>query len=587
MRASGVLLPVSSLPSAYGIGCFSKEAYDFVDRLKKAGQSYWQILPLGPTGYGDSPYQSFSTFAGNPYFIDPEDLIERGYITKKKCDGYDFGDNGEYVDYAKIYESRFLLLKEAWKNSKIAKEPDFRIFVKDNAYWLDDYALYMAVKASFGNVCWVEWDEDIKVRRPEALAAYRRKFAEEIEFYQFQQYMFRVQWEKLKAYANRKGVKIIGDIPIYVAFDSSDAWANPELFQFDEDCNPKAVAGCPPDAFAVTGQLWGNPLYRWDYHKKTGYEWWMKRLEACFKMYDMVRIDHFRGFDAYYSIPAGMKTAEIGEWEPGPGEALFETMKKRLGEREVIAEDLGFLTPSVLELVKHTGYPGMKVLQFAFDSREDSDYLPHNYLRNAVAYTGTHDNDTTMGWYRQLPEADREFCDRYLNLKKCSSDEEIKWEFIRAVLSSVADLAVIPMQDYLGLGSEARINTPSTLGGNWMWRMKKGAFTKELAAQIREMSELYGRTPKKAAKTRETKAAKAVKPGKKKKDAAQAGKTEASAAKRGKKKTETVQAAKAGKGKKAETAQAGKAEARKRAGSTEKAGKAGKAKSTNQKKEKA
>ncbi len=506
MRASGVLLPVSSLPSAYGIGCFSKEAYDFVDKLKKAGQSYWQILPLGPTSYGDSPYQSFSTFAGNPYFIDPEDLVERGYISKQKCAGYDFGDNEEYVDYAKIYESRFLLLKEAWKSSKIAKEAAFRIFVKDNAYWLDDYALYMAVKNSFGNVCWVEWDEEIKTRRPEALEKYRKKFAQEIEFYQFQQYMFRVQWEKLKAYANRKGVKIIGDIPIYVAFDSSDAWANPELFQFDEDCNPTAVAGCPPDAFSATGQLWGNPLYRWDYHKKTGYEWWMKRLEACFKMYDVVRIDHFRAFDAYYSIPAGMKTAEIGEWEPGPGDSLFETMKKRLGEREVIAEDLGFLTPSVLELVKRTGYPGMKVLQFAFDSREDSDYLPHNYIKNAVAYTGTHDNDTTLGWYEQLPEADRDFCDRYLNLKKCGSKEEVKWEFIRAVLSCVADLAVIPMQDYLGLGSEARINIPSTLGGNWTWRMKRGAFTKELALEIREMSELYGRTPKKGKVQKESKA---------------------------------------------------------------------------------
>lgn len=540
MRASGVLLPVSSLPSAYGIGCFSKEAYDFVDRLKKAGQSYWQILPLGPTGYGDSPYQSFSTFAGNPYFIDPEDLIERGYITKQKCGSFDFGDNAEYVDYARIYESRFLLLREAWKNSKIANEPAFRIFVKDNAYWLDDYALYMAVKASFGNVCWVEWDEEIKTRMPEALEKYRTKFADEVEFYQFQQYMFRVQWEKLKAYANRKGIKIIGDIPIYVAFDSSDAWANPELFQFDEDCNPTAVAGCPPDAFAATGQLWGNPLYRWDYHKKTGYEWWMKRLEACFKMYDVVRIDHFRAFDAYYSIPAGMKTAEIGEWEPGPGDSLFETMKKRLGEREVIAEDLGFLTPSVLELVKRTGYPGMKVLQFAFDSREDSDYLPHNYGRNSVAYTGTHDNDTTLGWYYgQLAEADREFCDRYLNLGKCSR-EEIKWEFIRAVLSCVADLAVIPMQDYLGLGSEARINIPSTLGGNWTWRMKKGAFTKELALEIREMSELYGRTPKK--EKAKKKSGNSAKKGKKGTKASGKGSKQGSktAGKGGKQKTESL-----------------------------------------------
>ena len=561
MRASGVLLPVSSLPSAYGIGCFSKEAYDFVDRLKKAGQSYWQILPLGPTSYGDSPYQSFSTFAGNPYFIDPEDLVERGYISKSKCDSYDFGDNAEYVDYGKIYESRFLLLREAWKNSKIAEEPAFRIFVKDNAYWLDDYALYMAVKVSFDNVSWVEWDEDIRTRRPEALETYRKKFAEEIEFYQFQQYMFRVQWEKLKAYANRKGVKIIGDIPIYVAFDSSDAWASPELFRFDENCNPTAVAGCPPDAFSATGQLWGNPLYRWDYHKKTGYEWWMKRLEACFKMYDVVRIDHFRAFDAYYAIPAGMKTAEIGEWEPGPGYSLFETMKKRLGEREVIAEDLGFLTPSVLELVQRTGYPGMKVLQFAFDSREDSDYLPHNYGKNAVAYTGTHDNDTTMGWYEQLAEADKEFCNRYLNLGKCSNNEEIKWEFIRAVLSSVANLAVIPMQDYLGLGSEARINTPSTLGGNWTWRMKKGAFTKELAAEIREMSELYGRTPKKV------------------KEKAESGKNGKSA-KAGKgRKAENTGSGKAGKGKKAESGKGGKAE-KAESGKAGKGKKAGSVKAT-------
>lgn len=546
MRASGVLLPISSLPSAYGIGCFSKEAYDFIDRLKKAGQSYWQILPLGPTSYGDSPYQSFSTFAGNPYFIDPAALVERGYLSKQKCSSYDFGDNAEYVDYAKMYESRFLLLREAWKNSKIAKEPDFRIFVKDNAYWLDDYALYMAVKVSFGNVCWVEWDEEIKTRKPEALKAYREKFAEEIEFYQFQQYMFRVQWEKLKNYANRKGVKIIGDIPIYVAFDSSDAWANPELFQFDGNCNPTAVAGCPPDAFSATGQLWGNPLYRWDYHKKTGYEWWMKRLEACFKMYDVVRIDHFRAFDAYYSIPAGMKTAEIGEWVPGPGYELFETMKKRLGEREVIAEDLGFLTPSVLELVKRSGYPGMKVLQFAFDSREDSDYLPHNYLQNAVAYTGTHDNDTTMGWYRELKEEDKAFCNQYLNLGKCGSEEEIKWEFIRAVLSSVANLAVIPMQDYLGLGSQARINTPSTLGGNWIWRMKKGAFTKELAEEIREMSVLYGRASRKIRKKKETAGSGIQSEGKAGNSKAKSSKAKSSKAKNSKTKSGKDQSGKSG-----------------------------------------
>ena len=495
MRKCGVLLPVSSLPSAYGIGCFSKEAYEFVDRLKEAGQSCWQILPMGPTSYGDSPYQSFSTFAGNPYFIDPEDLVKRGWITEKQCARYDFGDNPEYVDYEKIYKSRFLLLREAWKNSHISKEPGFQEFVKENSHWLDNYALYMAVKVSFDNVCWVEWDEDIKTRKPQALEAYRKKYADEIEFYQFQQYLFRVQWEKLKAYANSQGISIIGDIPIYVAFDSSDAWANPELFQFDEDCNPTAVAGCPPDAFSVTGQLWGNPLYDWEYHKKTGYQWWLKRLAACYQMYDIVRIDHFRAFDAYYSIPAGAKTAEIGEWKPGPGYELFATMKKELGQREVIAEDLGFLTPSVLRLVKRTGYPGMKVLQFAFDSREESDYLPHNYSQNCVVYTGTHDNDTTLGWYRTLNRQDKKFCDQYLNIPR-SRKKEAHWEFVRAAYASVANLAVIPMQDFLGLGTEARINTPSTLGDNWKWRMKQGAFTKELAEKMRNMAKLYGRLAK-------------------------------------------------------------------------------------------
>ena len=321
---------------------------------------------------------------------------------------------------------------------------------------------------------------------------YKKKYAKDIEFYQFLQYMFHEQWKKLKGYANKKGIRIIGDIPIYVSADSSDAWANPELFQFDENCNPTAVAGCPPDAFSKTGQLWGNPLYNWEYHKKTGYAWWMKRLEACFKMYDVVRIDHFRAFDEYYSIPAGMKTAEIGTWEPGPGYELFETMKNTLGECSVIAEDLGFLTPSVLELVARTGYPGMKVLQFAFDSREESDYLPHNYTRNCVVYTGTHDNDTLLGWYEKLAKKDKSFCNRYMNLRQMEK-EDLKWEFVRAAFMSVADTAIIPMQDYLGLGEEARINTPSTLGNNWTWRMKKGAFTKQLANRMRKMTKLYGR----------------------------------------------------------------------------------------------
>jgi len=493
MRKSGILLPVASLPSRYGIGCFSKEAYDFIDKLKEAGQSYWQILPLGPTGYGDSPYQSFSTFAGNPYFIDPEDLIARGYVTREQCEAYDFGDALGEIDYEKIYRSRFKLLQEAYESSKIGESAEFQEFVRQNAFWLEEYALYMAVKDSFDSVCWVEWEEDIRLRRPEAMAEYRRKLAKEIESYQFQQYLFQLQWEKLKNYANERGVKIIGDIPIYVAFDSSDAWAHPELFQFDEECKPVAVAGCPPDAFAVTGQLWGNPLYRWEYHRETDYQWWTERMQHCFSLYDVVRIDHFRGFDEYYSIPAGEPTAEHGTWEKGPGYELFQVLEETLGKRQVIAEDLGFLTDSVIELVKRSGYPGMKILQFAFDSREESDYLPHNYTQNAVVYTGTHDNDTILGWYATMDGEDKELCNRYLNLENCDAGE-LHWAFIRAALASVADLAVIPMQDYLGLGPEARINIPSTLGNNWRWRMGNGDFTAELAEKIKEMTKLYGRS---------------------------------------------------------------------------------------------
>lgn len=492
MRECGILMPVASLPSAYGIGAFSKEAYTFVDRLQEAGQHYWQILPLGPTSYGDSPYQSFSTYAGNPYFIDLEELIEKGWLSRAECDACDFGDDPCSIDYGRLYQNRFPLLLKAYRNSHIGESEDFKRFVRENDWWLGDYALFMAVKESFDNVAWVKWEDDIKTRQPEALRHYRKKYQEKVEFYQFQQYLFQQQWRKLKGYANSKGIRIIGDIPIYVAFDSSDAWANPRLFQFDEDCNPIAVAGCPPDSFAATGQLWGNPLYRWEYHKETGYDWWMKRLKACFDWYDVVRIDHFRGFDEYYAIPYGEKTAEHGAWQPGPGIDIFNTMKKCLGEQEVIAEDLGFLTPSVIELVQQSGYPGMKVLQFAFDSREESDYLPHNYTRNCVVYTGTHDNDTVLGWYDTLDGEDKRLCDRYLNLEHCTR-EELPREFIRAALASVADLAVIPLQDYLGLDTTARINIPSTLGGNWEWRMKSGEFTTELAAKIREMAKLYGR----------------------------------------------------------------------------------------------
>lgn len=495
MRTSGVLLPISSLPSRFGIGCFSKEAYDFIDQLKKAGQKYWQILPLGPTGYGDSPYQSFSTYAGNPYFIDLEALIQKGYLTEEACLACDFGDNASYIDYEKIYNCRFDLLRTAYENSNIEGNPEFKTFIAENAHWLDDYALFMAVKAHFNNTCWVEWDEDIKLRKPEAIKKYRSEFAHEIMFYQFQQYLFRTQWLKLKAYANAQGIEIIGDIPIYVAFDSADAWANPELFQFDENCVPTAVAGCPPDPFAVTGQLWGNPLYNWDYHKSTGYDWWMKRLAACFMLYDVVRIDHFRGFDEYYSIPYGSPTAEIGFWEKGPGYELFATMKKVLGEKKVIAEDLGFLTPSVIKMVNRTGYPGMKILEFAFGGDVENEYLPHNLKSNCVIYTGTHDNETLAGWYKNQRRKEKQYIKNYLNIKK-ASPQAICDEIIRIAHASVANMCIIPMQDYLGLGNEARINTPSTLGDNWKWRMKDGAFTDEIAAKILHLTTTYGRLDK-------------------------------------------------------------------------------------------
>ncbi len=490
MRASGILLPVSSIPSAYGIGTFSKEAYEFVDFLEQAGQSYWQILPLGPTGYGDSPYQSFSTFAGNPYYIDLEELVKEGLLTQEQCSACDWGEDASYVDYERIYLSRFKILEAAFWKSGIRDNRDFNAFAGENAFWLEDYALYMAVKDYHKGKSWSLWEDDIRLRRPEALEKYKSLLEEQILFYKFQQYLFLGQWMRLKKYANEKGVQIIGDIPIYVAFDSADAWANPELFQFDENCVPTGVAGCPPDWFSATGQLWGNPLYRWDYHKETGYAWWMQRISYCYKLYDIVRIDHFRGFDEYYNIPFGDSTAEHGRWEQGPGYDLFKVMKEKLGDKPVIAEDLGFLTPTVIRLVKKSGYPGMKILQFAFDSREESDYLPHNYDANSVVYTGTHDNDTTMGWYRTLDSGDKAFARKYLNIRDC---RDVVWDFIRAAVSSVSDTAIIPMQDYLGLGSEARINIPSTVGNNWKWRMVRGQANKELAEKIYTMCKLYGR----------------------------------------------------------------------------------------------
>lgn len=492
MRRNGMPLPIASLPSPYGIGGFSKEAYEFIDLLEETGQKLWQILPLGPTSYGDSPYQSFSTFAGNPYFIDLDTLAEKGWLTKEACEASDYGDNESYIDYGRIYNSRFVLLKQAFLNSDILSDEKFTEFCKANQHWLPDYALYMALKNQNDGKSWIEWEEEIRLRKPEAVEYYKKELEEECNFYEFLQYEFHEQWTKVKEYAHKKGIQIVGDVPIYVAFDSADTWANPELFQLDEKNLPLGVAGCPPDAFSATGQLWGNPLYNWAYHKKTGYDWWLKRIAYCFDLYDIVRIDHFRGFDEYYSIPYGDETAVNGHWEKGPGMDLFNTVKEKLGELDIIAEDLGFLTESVFQLLKDSGYPGMKVLQFAFDPSEDSDYLTYKYQRNCVVYTGTHDNDTTAGWFEKLSDGDKEVALRYMN-SFYTPKEEQHWDLIALAMRSTADTCIIPVQDFLGLGSEARINMPSTLGDNWKWRMTKGAFSEELKEKIRRMTKLYGR----------------------------------------------------------------------------------------------
>lgn len=492
MRKSGMLLPILSLPSKYGIGCFSKEAYEFIDILKDSGQSLWQILPLGPTGYGDSPYQSFSTFAGNPYFIDLDELVKDGLLTEDECNSYDWGVNREYIDYEKIYLSRFKILKKAYKRSNIYNDERFKAYCDKNKWWLHDYALYMSIKDLFGGKSWIEWDIDIRLRKKESMHEYEEKLIGDITFYKYLQYLFSIQWNKLKSYANKKGVSIIGDVPIYVALDSSDTWSSPELFQLNEECIPIAVAGCPPDGFSKTGQLWGNPLYYWKYHKETDYKWWIKRIEHSFKLYDIVRIDHFRGFDEYYSIPYGEPTAVNGLWEKGPGIELFKYIRDELGDVKIIAEDLGFLTESVKKLLSDSRYPGMKVLQFAFNSNEDSDYLPHNYDKNCVVYTGTHDNNTILGWYKEINNRDKKMCINYMN-NKYTKENSIHWDFICLAMRSVADTCIIPVQDYLGLGNEARINTPSTLGGNWTWRMNRCCFSENMIKRIKMLTKLYGR----------------------------------------------------------------------------------------------
>jgi len=497
-RSSGVLLSVTSLPSKYGIGCFSREAYDFVDWLVKAGQTWWQILPLGPTCYGpsdDSPYQSYSAFAGNPYMISLEGLIKEGVLTRKECDALDFGENPAKVDYDKLHDHRLALLHKAYERSSISQNPDYQKFLKDNSWWLQDYALFMALKDFFGGVCWTAWPQDIRNHWGFALDYYREKLYFDIEFQQYLQFKFFQQWLKLKDYANEKGIQIIGDMPIYVSLDSSDVWAHPELFQLDENNTPTAIAGCPPDAFSADGQVWGNPLYRWDYHKQTNYDWWVSRLYQSFRLYDAVRIDHFRGMDEYFSIPYGAKTAKDGHWEPGPGMDLFNTVKKRLGDKQLIAEDLGHMTDSVRKLVKDSTFPNMKVIQFGFsldDLGKTNDYLPHNYDRNCVVYTGTHDNETVAGWYKGLKKKEKLLLREYLD-DYHTPDETFYRSINRMAMASTANICILPLQDVLGLDNSARMNQPSTVKTNWRWRMNGEMLTKEAQKELLELTRRYGR----------------------------------------------------------------------------------------------
>ena len=491
-------MPISSLPSPYGIGTLGAAAREFADFLAAAGQTYWQVLPICPTSYGDSPYQSFSSFAGNPYFIDLDDLAADGLLEPDEYQSLNWGDNPQSVDYGLMYITRYQVLQKAARRLLTNPPREYKMFCKTST-WLDDYALFMALKDKHGGASWFTWEPDIRLRRKSALAAAKKELADEVDFWKAVQFLFIRQWNALKSYANGLGISIIGDVPIYVSGDSADVWANPDQFQLDENGLPTEVAGCPPDGFSADGQLWGNPLFNWDRMKQDGYQWWLRRIAFQFQLYDTLRIDHFRGFDAYYAIPYGDTTAKNGRWRPGPGLDFFKAVNARLGEQDIIAEDLGFLTDSVRELLRDTGYPGMKVLEFAFDSRDTgSDYLPHCYPTHCVAYTGTHDNDTILGWMATAPKKDVSFAKAYLRL---SSREGYHWGMMRGAWASPADLAIMQAQDLLGLGTEARMNIPSTLGENWKWRALPGVFTPQLAHRLRREMEVYQRLPKKTTKT--------------------------------------------------------------------------------------
>ena len=490
-RSSGILMHLTSLPSEYGIGNMGREAYRFVDFLKAAKQTYWQILPINPPGYGDSPYQAFSTFAGNPYLIDPEQLVSHGWLDPAALESVRWGTRADEVDFQAMYQNRLCVLRQAWTAFRVQPPEDFAEFVRQNAAWLDEYALFMAVKAHFGDGPWTSWPDDIRLHQPQAIARWREELAGEVEFQQFLQYCFYTQWRRLRAYARSQGVRIIGDIPIYVPLDSADVWAHPENFQLTRTRRPRVVAGCPPDGFNASGQYWGNPIYDWDHMEQTGFAWWIERLRAAGESFDVVRIDHFRGIESYWSIPAQNKTARRGAWIQGPGMKLVRAIQNGCPDTDFIAEDLGFLTPEVRALVKKSGFPGMKVLEFAFDPREPSNYLPHKYGTNCICYTGTHDNETLRQWCEAAsPEVDA-YARRYLKIKKT---DDLADAIIQAGMQSKAALFVAQMQDYLRLGASARMNEPGRLlVSNWRWRMLPGADSDELAAHIAALTEQSGR----------------------------------------------------------------------------------------------
>ena len=498
-RSSGILMPISSLPSPHGIGTMGKAAYDFADFLAAAGQKYWQLLPLGPTSYGDSPYQSFSSFAGNPYFIDLDLLVKDKLLTRAEVNACDWGDDPRYVDYGKIYASRFTLLEKAKTRGFTRDREAVAAFERENERWLPNYALFMALKRHFGMKSWTEWDdEDIRCRTSgEVIERYRAELREDVELFTYIQFLFFRQWEALKAYIHSLGIRIIGDLPIYVAMDSADVWAEPEMFQLDEHNVPTEVSGVPPDCFSEDGQLWGNPLYNYEAMAKDGFGWWIRRIGGAQKLYDVIRIDHFRGFESYWAVPYGDTTAKNGRWRPGPGIDLVGVLLGWFHDLRLIAEDLGYTTPEVRKLLADSGLPGMKVLMFAFDPHGESDYLPYRCERNSVCYIGTHDNETVNGWLKGIGRADKEFAKRYMHI---TDDEGWCWGLIRTGMGTASDLFVMQMQDVLELGGECRMNTPGTQCGNWVWRMLPDAVSPALAKKLRAYTETYRRTQTSAPK---------------------------------------------------------------------------------------